>query len=910
MKRICFLLICLLVGRFAQAGQTTSLRYLAPAGTQSVALTGTFNNWAPLLMTDADGDGWWEISLPLGPGTWEYRFLVDGKHWMRDPLNPEFGGAHSNSILRISPELPRITRAFPAPGSCLKDSGVTVTIWLTADLTIDYQLKIDEKVYPATISANPPRVSARVGQLADGLHRLQFQLKSKTGATVGEMAHLFLVNQHDQPPVAHAGFHRVVAVNETFSMNGGLSFDPDLNPIDSFEWKQVHGPGRANPDSLPNSPFPELRLPAEGRYIFSLQVHAGGLTSTADSVAIVAFQQTPKLTSFGFHSKNFQPTVSQVHLAGEFNRWNPQGTELQRIQDSLWQIQLPLANGEYEYKFVVNGNQWLPDPQNPVQVSDGWQGVNSVKSVYFPELPAPSIALEKSANGFSLELVERAQPAPKKISLQLICDQNFPIDCTWPENQNLYLPENLAPGNYFFQLLNRSQNDFSVPQNYLLRVTEDTYSLINGSSPPAWCRDAVIYEIYVRKFSESGDLAGVRRRLDYLADLGINCIWLMPIFDGPTEHGYGPTDFFQIESDYGTLTDCQELIRAAHQKGIRVVLDFIANHTSDQHPYFLAAFRNSKSVFRNWYYWRADTLQADGLIHGFHNDWDTLPNLNYENPQVWQFMLGIARFWLQAGVDGFRCDVAWGVPHRFWKTFRREVKEINPECLLLNEVLPRSPAYHHDEFDMSYDTDFYGNLLDVLRQKKEVAALDYGLRKTFKNYPANTLNLRYLENHDMPRFLREFGEPRTRLAAALLLTYPGTPLLLYGQETGVTEPTGLMNWNAPDSSLFHFSRTLIHLRRQHPALRSDEIINLPTENPTVYAYVRQSPSEKFLIVLNFSGAPVQFRLELPPEFSRFGSQKTRYLADLLSQSPATFSADRLELKLDPFQPLIFHIHEH
>jgi len=910
MKRIAFLLICLFAARLL-AHQTTSFRYLAPTGAESVALTGNFNNWSPLPMTDSDGDGWWEISLLLGLGTWEYRFLVDGKHWMRDPLNPEFGGAHSNSILRIFPaDQPRITRVFPAPGSCLKESDVTVTIWLTADLTIDYQLKIDGKICPATFSANPPRVSARVEELKDGIHRLHFQLKNHTGATLEEITHSFLVNQYDQPPVAHAGFSRMVAVNEKFSLNGGLSFDPDLNPLDFFDWKRVSAPIAGNPDSLPNSPFPELRLPVAGRYVFSLHVRAGGLTSTADSVVIKAFPQTPKLTQFRFHSQNFHQPVSQVNLAGEFNRWNPQGTELQQIQDSLWQIQLPLANGEYEYKFVVNGNQWLPDPQNPIRVSDGWQGVNSVKSVYFPELPAPEIKLKKSGDSFFLGLSAPVQSDAEKMSWELICSPEFPISCNRLKNQNLRLPENLAPGNFFLQMVSLSQNDFSTPQNYFLQIAADTCSLVNASSPPVWCRDAVIYEIYVRKFTETGDLAGVRRRLDYLADLGINCIWLMPIFDGPTEHGYGPADFFQIESDYGSLADFQELIHAAHQKGMRVVLDFVANHTSDQHPYFHAAFRNSKSVFRDWYHWRADTLQPDGLIHGFHNDWDTLPNLNYENPQVWQFMLEIARFWLQAGVDGFRCDVAWGVPHRFWKTFRREVKAINPECLLLNEVLPRSPDYHHDEFDMSYDTDFYGNLLDVLRQKKEVAALDYGLRKTFKNYPANTLNLRYLENHDMPRFLREFGESRTRLAATLLLTYPGTPLLLYGQETGVDAPTGEMNWNAPDSALFHFYRKLIHLRRRHPALRSDEIVNMPTEKAPVYAYLRQSATEKFLVVLNFSHEPVNYSLERSPEIVQFGGKKTQRCVDLLSQCPANLATDRIEIELAPFQPLIFEINEH
>jgi glycosidase len=210
---------------------------------------------------------------------------------------------------------------------------------------------------------------------------------------------------------------------------------------------------------------------------------------------------------------------------------------------------------------------------------------------------------------------------------------------------------------------------------------------------------------------------------------------------------------------------------------------------------------------------------------------------------------------------------------------------------------------------MSYDTDFYGNLLDVLQGKKEVAALDYGLRKTFKNYPPNALSLRYLENHDMERFIRQFGAARTRLAAALLLTYPGTPLLLYGQEIGLQASTGQMRWDAANLDLFKFYQLVIQLRRGHPALRSDEILRIPTENPRVYAYLRRAPSETFLIGLNFSGDSVNCSIELPPDLIQFDGPKSPNRVDVISKTTRKLTTHRFELKLAPFQPLIFEICE-
>ena len=184
--------------------------------------------------------------------------------------------------------------------------------------------------------------------------------------------------------------------------------------------------------------------------------------------------------------------------------------------------------------------------------------------------------------------------------------------------------------------------------------------------------------------------------------------------------------------------------------------------------------------------------------------------------------------------------------------------------LTIDEVLPRSPAYHKNEFDMSYDTDFYGNLLDVMNGKKPLSAIDYGLKKTQKNYPPHALDFRYIENHDMDRFINQFGLNKTILAATLLLTIPGTPLIYYGQEIGLKEKTPPMEWNRQDSKLFEFYQKLIHLRRHALSMRQGEMIKLATNSEqSVYAYLRRTANESFLIILNFGNEQGACQLLFP-----------------------------------------------
>ncbi len=321
---------------------------------------------------------------------------------------------------------------------------------------------------------------------------------------------------------------------------------------------------------------------------------------------------------------------------------------------------------------------------------------------------------------------------------------------------------------------------------------------------------------------------------------------MLPVYQSPTEHGYAPTSLFRTSPNYGSLSEYRRLIWQAHRLGLKVVFDFVANHLSDQHRFVRAAFQNPASPLRRWFYWKPDGTW------GFHNDWDTLVNLNYHNPWVWHTMLQAGLFWQSVGVDGFRCDVAWAVPHAFWKDFRRVIKPVQNKTLLLDEVLPRQAAFHDEEFDMSYDTDFYGNILDVLHGRKPLSAILLGIEKSRLNYPRGAQSLRYLENHDLPRFIEQFGPQLTRLMAVVLFTVPGTPLIYYGQEYGSREIRPYF-YALHNTKWFDFYQKLIKFRTSSKALTQGRLQTVALDNKKrIWWYRRQWRSDTVDVLINLS----------------------------------------------------------
>lgn len=338
----------------------------------------------------------------------------------------------------------------------------------------------------------------------------------------------------------------------------------------------------------------------------------------------------------------------------------------------------------------------------------------------------------------------------------------------------------------------------------------------------------VYYEIFVRSFYDSngdgiGDLNGVTAKLDYLKDLGIGGIWLMPINPSPSYHGYDVTDYYGINPQYGTMQDYTKLLQEAHKRGIKVIMDLVINHTSSEHPWFKKAAADKNSPYRNWYTWSkpGETLASDGATgsnpwHPSGSDhylgifWEGMPDLNMDNPDVRQEMIKIGQFWLKQGVDGFRLDAAKHVYEDFksqgssketkeknqawWQAFRQGINEVNPKAYLVGEVWDSTAKigpFLDQALDSCFNFDLSKTILSTVRSEK-ATDIAFNLERIYEFYNKSSngkfLDAPFLTNHDQNRVMSEMAgnADHAKMAAAILLTLPGNPFIYYGEEIGMT----------------------------------------------------------------------------------------------------------------------------
>ncbi len=899
-------------------------RLKAPFETSTVHVAGEFNNWSksenPLIYS-SDEDIW-EAEMALQPGRYEYRFVVNGMNWIKDPNNPYWGGFNSNSILFVeSPQSPELKNMEPKTGEILKENSfrINAEYWggiekNKLDVT-ESKILLDSIPLKAEYLDHKNTLRGYATEVDDGIRSIEIVTTDIEGNSARPMSQVVIVNKNDEQPFVEAGYTLIAGVGEEVALNTGIYYDPDFDPLKKYEWHIISKPTDSKIKLRnSNTPFPIFKPDKVGRFVFGLKVEAGYKKSNVDTVDVYAFIRRQYPTEFRFPDSTYQrvyeSSVDCVAVVGEFNQWS---TNTHRMtdydKDGVWTAWVDLDPGDYEYKYFVNNQHWMVDPLEPKKVMDGWNGYNSIKEVTLNLAPSVEVKASFRPGKMLFDASQSYSKAGKKLDFFWYQDINNPERFVLKGDSTLEIPIPRKEGGYYYYLIVSDSFGSSSQKTIVLKVKERKVQIQDYKESPEWANDAIVYEIFVKKFTKEGTLKGVTSKIQYLKSLGINCIWLMPIFESPTENKYGPTNFYKIDPEYGTEADLKELIDFAHNAGIKVILDFIGNHTSDQHPFFRSAFQNRFSAFRDWYRWHPEDKGRAFYQYEFYNDWDRLPNLNFDNPQVRKYMLDVATHWLEMGVDGYRCDVAWGVPHDFWKLFRRQIKKLNPDFLLLNETLPRSPKYHDSEFDMSYDTDFYGNLLDVMSRRKPISAIEYGLNKTDLNYPPNTQNLRYLENHDMERFICQFSISQTRLAASLLMTIPGTPLLLYSQEYGAKEMLPEMEWDKTAGDYFNFYKTLITLRRKYPALRTGAMVKVPTNHDEkVYAYLRQSEQNTFLIVLNMVDRPLECQL-LMPDGVELKDRKVYFDEAItgIRQRIKKTGANKIKLDLQPEKSYIYKV---
>lgn len=452
-----------------------------------------------------------------------------------------------------------------------------------------------------------------------------------------------------------------------------------------------------------------------------------------------------------------------------------------------------------------------------------------------------------------------------------------------------------------------------------------------GTNNAPWWNDTVFYELFVRSFYDSdgdgvGDINGLIEKLDYIndgdphttTDLGATGIWLMPIMVSPSYHGYDVVDYFQVDPEYGTNDDFQQLMAAAHARGIHVIVDLVLNHTSSEHPWFIES-QNPDAEKRDWYIWEDENpgyrgpdgqtvwhTKGNGFYYGVF--WSEMPDLNYANPDVTAAMLDAARFWLaEMGVDGFRLDAIKHIvedgraqentagTHAWLEQFYSFTKEVNPQALTVGEAWTSTQQvveYTGDEVDIAFQFDL---ALDILNAADAGAASIFTKTQieVVNHFPTNQYAT-FITNHDQNRVMSQLDEDeaKARLAASILLTGTGVPFVYYGEEIGMTgtKPdedirrpmqwagesarvgftTGLP-WRAPAAdypdrnvalqdedlqSLLNHYRTLIRLRDEHESLRVGEWTQVETNSGRLYSFLRYTDNETILVIINLNRNPV------------------------------------------------------
>jgi cyclomaltodextrinase len=378
---------------------------------------------------------------------------------------------------------------------------------------------------------------------------------------------------------------------------------------------------------------------------------------------------------------------------------------------------------------------------------------------------------------------------------------------------------------------------------------------------PAWIDHAIVYAPVHELWG--GGAKAVEEHLPYLKDLGVDALWLWPpVARRALGETYEIVDYFKLDQEWGTPAEFKSMVRRAHELGLRVLLDVVPNHTSVQHPYYRTAEREGPGSHYWPFYDRGPDGKATSYTGIFHN---YLPNLNFDDPQVRRMVIEAFTSWIRRyDVDGFRVDAAWAVERRrpdFWPEWRRALKRIKPDLLLLAEATARDRYYFENGFDMGYDwTSHPGRwpwtgFWEFPQEIQSVSALTLRHR-----YPPNALVLRFLNNNDTGiRFIDQHGPEMTKVASALEFTVRGNPLIFAGDEIGASyQPYGPLEkipWRSR-AGLRAWYDGLIRLRRELPALSSQEMTVLTSDASATVSFVRPSVpgGSAVLVLLNFGKA--------------------------------------------------------
>ncbi len=390
----------------------------------------------------------------------------------------------------------------------------------------------------------------------------------------------------------------------------------------------------------------------------------------------------------------------------------------------------------------------------------------------------------------------------------------------------------------------------------------------SGRTHVAWARQASIYEVNLRQYTPEGTLRAFEAHLPRLAKMGVGILWLMPLQPigaknrkGTLGSYYSIRDYTAVNPEFGTLTDLRRMVHRAHALGMKVILDWVANHTAWDHPW--------TEQHPDWFQRNAQgqligfTFQPEG---GKVEVWDDVVGLNYAARPLWEAMTEAMLFWLrEAGFDGFRCDVAGLVPLPFWESVRPKLEAVKPVFMLAEAD---KPALHAQAFDMSYDWQLYDTLKKLARGEAGAPALAAWWERRRSMYPADAIGMNFTGNHDSNSWdgsdAEFYGSPAAfQCLAAIAALLPGMPLVYGGQEAFFEKRLKFFEKDAIDwgqRRLEGFYTKLLNLKRTHPALVTavideDTLRFHDTGHERVLRFTRRHGGRRLEVTANLSGTP-------------------------------------------------------
>jgi len=399
---------------------------------------------------------------------------------------------------------------------------------------------------------------------------------------------------------------------------------------------------------------------------------------------------------------------------------------------------------------------------------------------------------------------------------------------------------------------------------------------------PEWSYNSVVYEVNTRQFSPEGTFEGVRKQLPRLKELGVDVLWLMPIYEigkegrkGTLGSYYAVADYKKTNPDFGTMDDFQRLLDEAHSQGFKVILDWVPNHTSPDNVWMKEK--------------PADFYERDSLGNAkFDYDWDDTRSLNYENREVWKAQDECMRFWLKKGVDGFRCDVAGEVPSIFWNTILPAMKKDYPQMYLLAEAEKPDIANPDSAFDATYAWDLHHILNDVAQGKKAPRDIKEYVVEDSRKFSSTAFRLMFTSNHDENSWngteFERMGDAAEAMQVLCFTLPKGQPLVYTGQEIGLDrrlkffEKDPISDWTSNAHTEF-FKKLIAFRHANAKALSAGEMgadakfLSISSFQG-VLCYSREKDGNGVIVIANLSKEPTEATINLDGKYKEAFSGKT------------------------------------